>query len=62
MQWKLPRGGILTLDQTWALARAWYGPDRRDPLWRRPTLEEAEALLTRLGLTGAFWRLRPDEP
>lgn len=60
-QWKLPRGGALTPVQGWELAQAWYGPDRRDSTWRRPTLEEAEALLARLGLTGAFWRLRPTE-
>lgn len=58
-QWKLPRGGVVTLVQGWELAQAWYGPDRRDPAWRRLTPEEAEAVLTRLGLTGSFWRLRP---
>ena len=57
-QWKMPRGGLLTLDQAWRLAQAWYGPDRRDPNWRRKTVDEAEALLAQLGLTGAFWNLR----
>jgi Alkylmercury lyase len=57
-QWKLERGAELSLDQAWRLARAWYGPDRRDPSWRRKTVEETEALLSQLGLTSPFWRLR----
>jgi len=56
--WNLPRGGILSLDQGWRLAQAWYGPDRRVPEWRRKTVEEAEALFEELGLKGEFWRLR----
>ena len=59
MQWGMPRGGLLTLDQASRLARAWYGPDRRDGSWRRPTLEEAESLLESLGVTGPFWTLLP---
>jgi len=50
--------GILSLDQGWRLAQAWYGPDRRVPEWRRKTVEEAEALFEELGLKGEFWRLR----
>jgi hypothetical protein len=53
----LPRGGLLTADQAWQLARAWY-QDKLKPSWRRHTLEEAEALLQGIGLTGAFWSLR----
>ena len=30
----MPRGAVLTLDQTWSLARLWY-EDRLDPEWRR---------------------------
>ena len=55
--WSQPRGGVLTIDQAWQLARAWYQL-KRDPDWRRPTLPEAELLLGQLGLTGAFWSLR----
>ncbi len=55
--WRQPRGATLTLDQAWRLAQAWYGPDRRDPAWRRKTVAEAEALFASLGLTGAFWSL-----
>jgi hypothetical protein len=52
-----PRGATLTIDQAWKLAVAWYG-NKMDPNWRRATLDETEALLTNLGLTGPFWNLR----
>lgn len=57
-QWKLPRGALLSLEQGWRLAQAWYGPDRREPAWRRKTIEETEALLRELGLISPFWNLR----
>jgi len=53
----LPRGGLLTPDQTERLARGWYGR-KLAPDWRRHTLEETEALLAQVGLTGPFWNLR----
>jgi hypothetical protein len=56
--WGLPRGATLSPQQTWRLAHAWYSADRRDPAWRRRTVEETESLLTSLDLTGAFWNLR----
>ena len=56
--WNLPRGATLSPDQTARLAQAWYSPDRRDPSWRRRTVDETEALLTMLDLTGPFWNLR----
>ncbi len=59
--WKLARGAILTLEQSWRLAQAWYGPDRREMAWRRKTVDEAEALFAELGLTSAFWSLRPPD-
>ena len=55
--WRLPRGATLTPAQGWELARAWYGPDRRDPGWRRPPPAEAQAIFARVGLQGEFWRL-----
>lgn len=57
--WKMQRGALLTLEQGWRLAQAWYGPDRREVTWRRKTVDEAEALFKELGLTGSFWNLRP---
>lgn len=53
----IPRGGVLTPEQAWRLARAWYGR-KLEPDWRRHTLEEAEEVLTDIGLTGDFWNLR----
>jgi hypothetical protein len=51
------RGALLTPEQAWRLAQGWY-KDKLKPDWRRATLEEAEALLTSIGLTGPFWNLR----
>ena len=56
-QWKQPRGATLTVEQTWALAQAWYGT-KMNVDWRRLTMEETEAVLSSLGLSGEFWRLR----
>ncbi len=53
----IERGATLTPQQGWDLARGWYR-DKVKPEWRRHTLEEAEALLAEVGLTGAFWNLR----
>ena len=53
----LPRGGTMTPEQCWQLAHAWYA-DKASPDWRRRTLEETEAVLADLGLTGPFWSLR----
>jgi hypothetical protein len=52
------RGAILTPEQLWALARAWYR-NRMAPDWRRRTPQEAQELFEKLGLTGPFWQLRP---
>ena len=54
---ELPRGGTMTPDQCWRLAQAWYG-NKVSPDWRRATLDEAESLLSGLGLTGPFWSMR----
>jgi len=53
----LPRGATLTPEQCWSLAHGWY-KDKLKPDWRRHTLEETEALLAEVGLTGSFWNLR----
>ena len=54
----LQRGGAMTPQQCWEMARAWYG-EKLSPDWRRATPDEAQAMLTRIGLTDPFWRLRP---
>ena len=53
-----PLGALLTLGQQWDLAHAWYA-NRLPAEWRRRSPEEAQALLTSLGLTGPFWELSP---
>lgn len=53
----MTRGAIVTPDQAWRLAFGWY-KDKLKPDWRRHTVEEAEALLASIGLTGAFWSVR----
>ena len=53
----LARGAILSPEQGWQLARGWY-EDKLKPDWRRHSVEEAEALLASVGLSGPFWNLR----
>ena len=52
----MPRGGVLTLDETWAMAKLWYH-DRLDPAWRRRTVEETREAFASIGLTSEFWAL-----
>jgi len=40
-----------------ALARRWWWT-RLDPGWRPRAVEESQAILEELGLTGEFWRLQ----
>ncbi|HET9480899.1 MAG TPA: hypothetical protein VFP98_04015 [Candidatus Polarisedimenticolia bacterium] len=56
--WRVDRGGTLSLEQVWGLARAWYTSDRRAPDWQRYSVEEAEAILRGIGLVDEFWNLR----
>ena len=51
-----PRGGVMTTARLDDLARRWYG-DRLDPEWRPRTVQQSQAILGSVGLTGAFWRL-----
>jgi hypothetical protein len=51
-----PRGGVMTTAQLHELARRWYG-DRLDPGWRPRTVQQSQAILDSVGLTGPFWRL-----
>jgi hypothetical protein len=53
--WRLPLGAILTMEQLWKLADAWYC-DRMSAEWQRRTIEQAHALFASLGLTSQFWR------
>jgi hypothetical protein len=49
-------GATLSAAQICDLAQAWWG-DRLAPDWRPHMLEQNQAILDRLGLTGEFWRL-----
>jgi hypothetical protein len=55
-QWKQPRGAIISLEQQWKLAQAWYA-DRMEFDWRRKTAEEVRALWRELGFTASFWEM-----
>jgi hypothetical protein len=52
----LPKGAILSLPQLWGFARDWYGGYLADP-WRKRSVDEAQQLFHRHGLTGPFWNL-----
>ena len=49
-------GAIVGLPALQRLATAWYG-DRLDADWRPRTVEQSQAILDAVGLTGPFWRL-----
>ena len=50
------QGATMSAGTLCQLAHAWYG-DRLDPDWQPHTLEQNQAILNRLDLTGDFWRL-----
>ena len=45
---------MLSLEQTWALAREWYG-DRLDPAFRGRTAAQAREIFRRASLDSPFW-------
>ena len=57
------RGAVLTLEDTWRLAKAWY-PDRRRAEWKPRTAEESQLILDELALDPGrdFWTLKPARP
>ena len=50
-------GASLSAVELNALARAWWWT-RLDPGWRPRPVEDSQAILDGLGLTGDFWALR----
>ena len=50
----LARGEVLTLGQTWELAKQWYY-NRMAPDYRGRTIREVAAIFRQLGLTAPFW-------
>ena len=52
----MTRGAAFTPEQMWRVAKPWF--ERRLARdWRRPTLDEAQNIFERSGLTGEFWQL-----
>jgi hypothetical protein len=51
-----PPGATIDAPKLCELAHAWWG-DRISVDWRPHTIEQNQAILDRLGLTGEFWRL-----
>jgi hypothetical protein len=51
---RLRRGEILSLEQTWVLAQAWYH-NRMDPGYRGRTAAEAQEIFKQVGLRSGFW-------
>ncbi len=49
-------GATISVTKLSELAHAWY-VDRLEPDWRPHTRDQNQAILDRLGLTGAFWQL-----
>lgn len=54
---KNQRGAVLPLRRVWELAKAWY-QDPRDPHWQPRSIEESQAVLSSIGLTGDFWTFK----
>ena len=50
---------IVTMQQLWGLALAWYAT-RLDPAARRPKPDEMVRIFAGLGLTDPFWDPRAD--
>lgn len=49
-------GATISVTKLSELAHSWW-EDRLSPTWRPHTLEQNQAILDRLDLTGDFWRL-----
>jgi len=49
-------GATISVTKLAELADAWWR-DRLDPGWQPHTLEQNQAILDSVGLTGEFWRL-----
>ena len=52
---EIPRRPLITLEQLWELAVAWYS-NRLAPEARRPMGAEIAAIFEKLGVTGPFWK------
>ncbi len=55
----VPRRPLMSLEQLWSLALAWYS-NRLNPDARRPGPDEMRAIFTAAGLQGPFWDPQSD--
>jgi hypothetical protein len=53
---QVARGEVLTLEQTWELAKLWYG-DRMHPEFHGRSVAGAQAIFAQVGLRSAFWQV-----
>ncbi len=56
----VPQRPIITLQQLWQLALAWY-ENRLTVESRRPAPDEMTQIFARIGLTGSFWDPKSDQ-
>ena len=56
----VPTRPILSLDQLWKLAVAWY-ESRLTPQARRPQPDEIRRIFAGIGLVGPFWDPQSDQ-
>ena len=56
----VPKRPILSLDQLWKLAVAWY-ESRLTPQARRPQPDEIRRIFAGIGLEGPFWDPQSDQ-
>jgi hypothetical protein len=59
-QRNLPVRPMVTLDQLWMLAQAWYSARLGEHL-SRPGPDEMKQIFARIGLTDSFWDLNPPQ-
>jgi hypothetical protein len=57
---QIPRRPLVTLEQLWQLAVAWYA-SRLTVDSKRPGPEEMVAVFAAIGLTGPFWDPKSDQ-
>lgn len=56
---ELPKRPLISLDQLWQLALAWYS-NRLNENARRPGPDEMREIFARVGLEGPFWDPKSD--
>lgn len=56
----VPMGEAVPLRTVADLAQAWYG-SHASPHWRKWSVQQAQEIFSRVGLTSEFWRLPPRE-